>query len=327
MAEVSPKSILNRLKDLKVSAADPHSARALIFELEQLRLAGSAAFPAIREMLASEDDVVYDLGNNGGLRNGKLPKDFNVPPSLRLGLLEVVKNIGGAEAESILAETMRTTGRGAEVSYAAQTLQDLAPGQYRDAALTAARDLLKTPLTSAAVHPLDKQDRDYLYGVLTSLNDPTYAAAAQTQLIQPNGKVDQATLRYLKQTMGEQSVTVAVSAWDDPNIAAAQKEPFARLALPYVGVNADAGRIFEAAIANTNLTTSERRELIKDLGQDGFSSSKTPSAADVTLARTRLALLQRLSAGVTDPAMLTAFNLANRDLIKVTAPTPRPPGS
>lgn len=281
--------------------------------------------PAIHDLLAAGDDVDYDTGKGAALKNGKLPLDFVIPPSFRLGLLETVKNIGGVAAESILADAMRTTGRGAEVGYLAGALQEMAPGKYRDASLAAARDLLKMPLASNPATPLDKQDRDYLYGVLTSLNDPTYASQAQTQLLQPNGKVDAAATRYLQQTMGERSLAVAVQAWDNPSIAADGKEPLARLALAYVGVNAAAGRVFENAINDQNLTKSDRRELIKDLSQAGFTNPKTPSATDLPLIQNRLALIQRLAPAATDPAIVTAFTLASRDLTKMAGLALQPP--
>ncbi|HUR59590.1 MAG TPA: hypothetical protein VM029_17865, partial [Opitutaceae bacterium] len=113
----TPAEILARLKALKVSPKQPQSIRQLIVELENLKAAGPAALPAIRELLSSGEDVDYDAAAKGNLRDGKVPSDFMVPPSLRLGLLEVVKNIGGAEAEALLVQELKTTGRGVEVAY------------------------------------------------------------------------------------------------------------------------------------------------------------------------------------------------------------------
>src|SRR5688572_3500780 len=111
----APPTIIARLTALKVVPQDPRSVRALLFELEKLRELGSAAVPAIRDFLAGGADVDYNIPLARVGRNGSVPLDFSVPPSLRLGLFEVLKNIGGPEAESVLLRELQTTGRGVEV--------------------------------------------------------------------------------------------------------------------------------------------------------------------------------------------------------------------
>ena len=79
------------------------------------------------------------------------------PPSLRFGLFDVVRQIGGADAEAILAESLAGSGRGLEVAYLTHVLEEMAPGKYKDAALAAARNLLASGTAA---------DRDHLFGVL-----------------------------------------------------------------------------------------------------------------------------------------------------------------
>ncbi len=118
------------------------------------------------------------------------------------------------------------SGHGVEVAYLAGVLQQLAPDTHREAALAAARDLLAMPLTTRASNPLDRSDREYLYGILTTANDHTYVAQAREQLLLPDGRVDRGDLQ---QVLREQSVAVAAQAWHDSRIAPDEKDlPSAR---------------------------------------------------------------------------------------------------
>ena len=116
--------------------------------------------------------------------------DFLVPPSLRLGLIDVVAQIGGDEAMGILAETLDTTGRGVEVAHIARILQADAPGRYREASLKAAKDLLSNPVPAGSPNRIDENARAYLYQVLALHQDTSFATAAQGQLVSAEGRVD-----------------------------------------------------------------------------------------------------------------------------------------
>ena len=73
-------------------------------------------------------------------------------------MFDAAKQVGGAEAEKLLAEVLGTTGRGVEVAWLARTLQGLAPNKYRDVASTAARELLARPPGTKPASPLDRND-------------------------------------------------------------------------------------------------------------------------------------------------------------------------
>jgi hypothetical protein len=110
-----PEDILNELAGIQVTPG-PGQGRAqyrIMALLDQLAQCGQPALPAIRAFLASNRDVPYDLGpgNNRGNRNRN---NANLlPPALRFGLFDVVREIGGAGAEQVLAEALDTTPRGA----------------------------------------------------------------------------------------------------------------------------------------------------------------------------------------------------------------------
>lgn len=319
-ANGSPPVILNRLASLRPSPNQPRSIRELLFQLEQLRAAGPAALPAIRDFLAVGTDADYDAPPaTRPLRDGKVPLDFMVPPSLRLGLLEIVKNIGGPDAETILFQELTTTGRGVEAAYLAGALDELAPGKYRDPALAAARDLLAMPLTSRPTNSLDRSDREYLYQMLATAGDRSQVAQAQTHLLLPNGQVDRGALRYLQQSLGEQAVTVAQQAWADPRVPPPEKEPLARLALAYVGVSAEAEQLYRIAIDDPAMSDSARKNLIEDLNETGFADPRNLTAADLPLIERRLALIDRLAPRAKDATNAAAFAEARNDLVAMRA--------
>lgn len=330
-AKVSPAEIVTKLRGLK-TVAGPGQARAVrqaIHGLEDLIAAGPAALPAIRDFLARNEDMDLDPANPGkAWRGGTVPGEFVVPPSLRFGLFDGVKQIGGAEAEKLLADVLSTTGRGAEVAWLARALQDIAPDKYREVALTAARELLTRPLAANSSSPLDRNDRDNLFSVLTMYGDTSYTHTAQAQLLLADGQVDRSGLKYLQQSLGQQAVPIAAQLYDDARIAdPAKKEPLARLALNYVGADAQANEFYQKAINDLALPKDHRRNLIEDLNQDGFPDTKNLTLRDLLLIQNRIALIEQLAPNATDPINVAAFKEAYKDLLKmrerVIAPPPR----
>ncbi len=327
----SPEEIIANLKTLRISSKDTKNIRFAIQQLENLIALGTNALPEIQAFLATSEDIDYDSSIFGSWKvskEGRVPIDFVFPPSMRFGLFDAVRKIGSAPAEKLLADTLRITGRGVEVAYLARVLQEMAPFQYRELALSAAKDLLNNPLNANPSSSLDKFERNYLFGVLSFYKDGSLAAQAQSQLVQADGKVDRGALNYLKETLGEQAIPVIAQLYQDNRIAdAQQKEPLARLALNFAGADAQADALYQAAIKDQNLSADSRRELIEDLNQDGFDNLKNFSARDVQLIQNRLALIDK-SRNVTDQKIIAdAFDEAEKDLKNMLAkatqrPTP-----
>jgi hypothetical protein len=329
-AKLSPAEFIAKLRGLKPAAGARHSRnmRQAISWFEELITAGPAALPAIREFLAANEELEFDSAgqNQGkGSRGGSVPNEFIVPPSLRFGLFDVVKQIGGADGEKLLADVLGATGRGVELAWLARALQEMAPNKYREAALAAARELLMRPL--AANSPgLDRNDRDNLFSVLNLYGDTTYASAAQAQLLRADGQVDRSTLNYLQQTLGLQAVAIAAQMYDDPRLAdPAKKEPLARVALAYVGVDAQANDLYQKAINDLALPKDHRRNLIEDLNQDGFADRKNLTPRDLQLIQNRIALIEQLAPRTTDPVNAAAFKEAYKDLVNMRERVNRPP--
>lgn len=316
-AKATPEELLRRLAAMKVGPGPERTraVRQILVMLDQLAQAGPDALPAIRQFLASNADVEFDR-----LAEARVPRDIRaltdavVPFSLRLALFDVVRQIGGKEAEELLAETLGRTQRGLEVACLTQLLEEMAPGKYRDNALAAAQALLNGGGT-------DRLQRDYLFSVLRRFNDASFAGTAQAQLVQADGRIDRGALRYLQQSLGEQSVAIAAQYYKDGRITDADsREPLARVALTYVGANGQAAQLWHTAINDPTLKPAQRRELVLDLDQDGLQNDKTPTPADLPIVANRLSLTQaylQQDYVQNDPLLNKAFLEANKDLQKL----------
>ena len=316
-AKATPEELLRRLAAMKLGAGPERtrSARQVLVMLDQLAQAGPKALPAIRQFLGTDADVEFDR-----LADARVPRDIRaltdavVPFTLRLALLDVVRQIGGQEAEELLAETLGRTGRGLEVACLTQLLEEMAFGKYRDNALAAAQKLLNGGGG-------DRLQRDYLFSVLRRFNDASFASAAQAQLVQADGRIDRGALRYLQQSLGEQSVAIAAQYYKDGRITEPDsREPLARVALTYVGASDQAAQVWHTAINDPTLKPAQRLELVLDLDQDGLQNDKTPTTADLPIVANRLALTQaylQQDFVRNDPMLNKAFLEANKDLQKL----------
>lgn len=313
----SPADILNELAGIQVTPG-PAQGRAqyrIMSLLEQLAQCGPSALPAIRQFLASNRDVAYDAGRATGGNRQRNNNPSLLPPSLRFALFDVVRQIGGADSEQVLAESLNSAARGAELVYLAQLLEAMAPGKYHDAALTAARTLL------ASGKITDPADRNNLYDVLRQFKDTSYVSTAQANLVQADGKVDASALRYLQQTLGEKSLAIAAQTYQDGRVVDPDsKEALGRVALTYVGANEQAIQLYHSAINDPALTPDQRRNLIEDLNQDGLSNRRNPTPDDLKIIANRYELAQAYLQQPyvqNDPVATAVFLEANKDLFNM----------
>jgi len=322
-AQLTPAQIIARLQELR----GPSQVREAVYWLEELARCGPAALADIRAYLERNQDVEMetDWAQSKAAREGRLPGDFILPPSLRLGLLDVARRIGGADAEKLLADTLGSTGRGLEVAYITRLLQELSPNNYKDLALSVAQRLLSAgPIASQSA--LDKNHRDFLFAVLAFYGDATYVASAQTQIISPDGKVDPSALRYMQQYLGAQMVPIAAQAYTDSRVSeSAAKESLARVALAFVGTDQRANDFWQQSINDMSLDKHDRKQLIEDLNQDGFADRKHLTQNDLPLVENRLALIEQLGPSAQDPVNIKAFQEAYKDLTKMRERIINPP--
>ncbi|HKQ36635.1 MAG TPA: hypothetical protein VJ063_01080 [Verrucomicrobiae bacterium] len=315
-ARPGPAEILGKLQALR--GRGPRQLREAAYWLTELTQRGTAALPAIRDFLARNQDIDFDTASftqNKSVR--EVPLDFALPPSLRFGLFDVVRQIGGTDAERILAEALGRTGRGVEILYLTRALQEMAPNNYRDAALSVARELLAANTSPAFSSPLDRNHRDNLFSVLSMYNDGSFTGNAQAQLVQADGQIDRGALKYLQQVLGPQSVAIAAQAYQDPRVSdSAKKEPLARVALSYVGADQQANEFYQRAINDPVLTPNHRKNLIEDLNEDGLNF-KNLTQQDLPLIKNRLTLIDQLAPNAMDKANAAAFQEAKKDLLNM----------
>lgn len=307
-----PQAILAELAGLKVFANQPRAMRRVIALLDQLSGAGESALPAISQFLSKGNDMTYETG-------GRAPRDVQgiaaalAPLSLRFGLFEVVRQIGGVEAETILLASLGQTLRGVELAYVTELIEQLAPAKYRDTALSAAKRLLASTTAGA--------DRDYLFTVLKRFGDDSYVATAQGQLVQADGKVDRSALRYLQQTLGDKSVALATQTYKDARVTEPDsKESLARVALAYVGANDQAEELFHAAVLDQTLKPDQTRNLVEDLNQDGLVNRRAPTDEDLKIITKRYELTQaylRQDYVINNKTLNAAFREADKDLFNM----------
>ena len=92
------------------------------------------------------------------------------------------------------------------------------------------------------------------------------------------------------------------------------KDPDARVALKFVGVDPDAEAYWIAAINDPSLSAHERQDLIEDLNEEGFSDPKNPGLEDLPLIVIRLERIRELAPDAMDKVNADAFAEAYKDL-------------
>ncbi|HZF00363.1 MAG TPA: hypothetical protein VE344_00530 [Methylomirabilota bacterium] len=335
-AEESPQDILNDLINVKLGTGNERNAalRLVVFKLETLAQRGNVTIPAIRSFTGKNVDVDYNQqggqnqnnnnnsaqtnnpngGNNGNnFRNGgfggnfrgarrarnlaNLQTDWVVPPSLRLGLVSTLKEIGGADAEQALAEMLASTARGVEVAYLTVVLEDMVPGKYRDEAVKAAKDLLTNPVSVDSPDNLDELSKSYLYGVLEFYKDTSFAANAQQMLVGADGRLDQDAMDYLSTVLKDQSVSALYAAYNNSALTNQfDKMQLGRDILNYVGQNSQANQLFTDTLNNPDLDNRTKIFSIAQLAGGGFGGGNDmPTDPQIVSARINLlnSLLQQ----------------------------------
>lgn len=323
----SPQEILDELLNIKLGADNSRNAdlRLVVFKLETLKQRGASAVPAIRAFMGRNVDVNYsqqdvaasdnnqaatggtavgrgfNRGSIGGLtgaagRGGvvrrarnlpTLQADWVVPPSLRLGLVGVLKQIGGAESEQALAEMLNRSGRGVEIAYLTVALEGIAPGKYQNTAVTAAKELLMNPPAINDPDNLDQLSRSYLYGVLEFYKDTSFAGNAQQMLVGADGRLDQDAMDYLTTVLKEQAVSAFYAAYQNPALTNQSDKMLIRSdVLNYVGRNSQANTLLAQTLDDLDL--EPRLKAATLLGLASGETDPQIAAAKITLFRSWL---------------------------------------
>ena len=92
-------------------------------------------------------------------------------------------------------------------------------------------------------------------------------------------------------------------------------EQIGRVALSFVGADADAEEVWLWAINDPNLSANARKNLIEDLNEDGFPDPKNPTEDDLPLIESRIELIEEVAGDAMDEDNYAAFLEAYKDLV------------
>ena len=159
---LSVPEILDELMRFRLTSNNRNKEqRRLNYLFESLVLQGDAAVPLIREFFNRMEDVDFTVQRDKESEKERQERygrfratlSFSQPPRLRVGLIDILAEIGGPHSEAAIAELLATTARGFEIAYVAKTLQGwLGRDAYRDEALGAAHELLLEPVEIAGLY-------------------------------------------------------------------------------------------------------------------------------------------------------------------------------
>ncbi|MDB6028568.1 MAG: hypothetical protein JWM68_4791 [Verrucomicrobiales bacterium] len=333
----TPEEILQNLLTLKpVGATRINVIRKIVHELEDLADLKDEAVPSIHSFLTRNEDLDYsekrtDEGDRGNNDRGWRPSrsnpstEFTLPPSLRIGLFEVLEQIGTPAAESALAQVLSSSGRAVEVACVVRMLEAMAPGKYRELAINAAKDLLRNPLAINNPNRLDEQAENYLYAILEMYKDTTFAADAGKQLVE-DGKLNRNARDYLTKTQGEQAIPALLEAYKSPGLSNEwDKASVASHILDFVGENQQANNLLNDIVSNPNIDSRMRSYAMLRLA-GGTRGSESPT--DPKVIDQRSAVIQAILPSLTEDRLIQAakVTLINLDHLKKKEPIENPFG-
>jgi hypothetical protein len=323
----SAAEILEKLKGIRVPSGEKRHTivRQIVHQLGNLVDLGPAALPVIREFLAKFEDVEYspeaardDDGEESNENSNSADRtalrdraqamrtlvptqrraprlEFTAPPSLRIGLVDVLKDIGGEGAEQVIAEMLSSSGRGIEVAYAARALQQIAGEKYRETAITAAKDLLANPPKIDRPTRFDENARAYLYDVLDRYGDTSFASNAQSLLVTSDGHIDRTTLNYVTATLKEHAVPALYQAYKDPRVTnISEKASIAAQILSHAGVSQQANDVFREIVNDENVPPWMRSLSIQSLAGSRGGPLASSMPTDAAQIQSRIELLNSL---------------------------------
>ena len=308
----SAPEIIEELMELKMTAARRVNQRRLGFLFESLVEQGDTAVPHIRDFLRKMEDVdfIIDQRSEKDIDKEKehwrsrmvnVPLEFEYPPSLRIGLIEILAEIGGPDAQDAIAEVLTSSGRGFEVAYSANKLRSmLGKDAYREEALNVAHDLLTDPIDIVGGNKFDAASKQYLFAVLKMYGDKTFVQTAQAQLINEEGRIDRSVLSYFENIGGGRAIDAVVQAMQSGQLRETDMREMARVAVQGVGQNnVQADSLFQDIMTSDQYSLDVKMETIRsmDNSEDLTNMDKSEQAA---VLQSRLDLMDRIQLGEDD---------------------------
>ena len=309
---LSVPEIIDELAATNLAAGNRRlTRRRMDYLFENLAEQGEQAVPHIRKYLNRMEDVDFGIPKSPKdeakeleywrSRMVKVPLDFEQPPSLRVGLIDILAEIGGEKAQEAIAEVLTTTGRGFEIAYAARTLRSMiGEGAYRDQALGAAHELLTEPIIVNNGNKFDAASRQYLFRVLEMYNDQTFVEIAKGQLVNEEGKIDRSVLSYFREIGDGRAIDAVVQAMQSGQLKESDMREMARIAVQGVGQNdAQADSLFQDIMTSDEYSLDVKMETIRSMdNSEDLTNMKKEEQANVL--QSRLALMDTIQLGDDD---------------------------
>ena len=287
-AGLSVPEILDELREIKMTSENKSSVqRRINFLLESLVEQGDASVPHIRDFLNEMEDVEFAVQRSSeeeGRSRGRSSRanewmermrnrgrssslSFEQPPSLRIALMDVLKEIGGSNAEATLGEVLSKTARGFEVAYVAKTVRSMiGDDAYRKEAIAAAHDLLSNPIEIPNPNTFDRNSKRYLFNVLEMYNDQTFIQTAQGMLVTDDGKIDNTVLDYLDDVGKEQSMDAIYQAFNSGKVTdRGDLEDLAEAGVKYAGSNPQANQMFNEIMSSDDTDMRVKWSVLREM--------------------------------------------------------------
>ncbi|MDI9400664.1 MAG: hypothetical protein QM428_01860 [Verrucomicrobiota bacterium] len=239
----------------------------------------------IRNYYTSGHNVI--LAASGKVRSSSLDvgEGVSVPPTTRLGLVDVLRDIGTSEAIGLLSQVLPTALNASEATYIARILLSLDSELFRNISITTARNLLSTM-------SLARDEKRELLSLLIELQDTEMAEVLSNQLL-VDGRLDRDILDFIHKTMGEDARPLIYSIFGDPGLTMADRADLLRVSMNYVGTNEEANELFSRAIHSEEVGAPIRAIMV--LGLTGMSErGDAPPDLPAEVAQSRLMLLDSL---------------------------------
>ena len=295
---MSVPEILDELIELKLSSKNRRSVqRRLSYLFESLALQGDAAVPLIREFLNKMEDVDFEVQREGESDEDRSRRysrfratlNFSQPPTLRIGLIDILAEIGGDHAEATIAELLSSTGRGFEIAYAAKIIQGwLGKDAYRTEALAAAHELLLDPIEAVGGNHFDRLSKNYLFMVLDMYDDQTFIQSAQGMFINDDGRIDRTILDYYEDVGKVRALDAMVQAFRSGRVHEDDMDNLAEAASRYTGINPQADQLFRDIMTGDQYNMETKMDAIRSFTQSDGDASTPGVPKNVLQARLNL---------------------------------------
>ena len=295
---MSVPEILDELMQTSMSYKNRRRAqRRLSYLFESLALQGDAAVPLIREFLNKMEDVDFAVQREGEsdeeskrrYSRFRATLNFSQPPTLRIGLIDMLAEIGGDHAEATIAELLSSTGRGFEIAYAAKIVQSwLGKDAYRTEALAAAHELLLDPVEAVGGNHFDRMSKNYLFMVLDMYDDQTFIQSAQGMFINDDGRIDRTILDYYEDVGKVRALDAMVQAFRSGRVHEDDMDNLAEAASRYTGINPQADQLFRDIMTGDQYNMETKMDAIRSFTQSDGDASTPGVPKNVLQARLNL---------------------------------------